>query len=230
TDLAVLKIEADELIPAEWGDSDQLDVGSLVWAVGSPFGLDRSITSGILSAKHRRGIAHSAYQDFLQTDAAVNPGNSGGPLIDSQGKIVGINTAIIGDSFQGISFSLAGNIARDAYEKMKRSGRVPRGWLGVALAEVTEELQAELGLENTQGVYVPSVLGEESIPSPARRAGMQASDVIVRWNGEPIDAPLTLSRQVAATAIGSTVEVIVIRDGKETPLQVVVGERPMELD
>ena len=230
TDLAVLKIAAPELTPAEWGDSSNLQVGSLVWAVGSPFGLERSITSGILSAKDRRGIARSNYQDFLQTDAAVNPGNSGGPLVDVEGRIVGINTAIIGNSFQGVSFSLSGDIARDVYQRLKASGHVARGWLGVALEEVTPQRAEELGLAQTSGVYVPQVIASESDPSPAQSAGVQAGDVILKWAGRDVDKPLTLSRLVAETKVGETADITVFRDRKEVVLRVIVGERPIRLN
>ena len=230
TDLALLKVNADNLVPAEWGDSDQLDVGALIWAVGSPFGLDHTITSGILSAKDRRTIAHSSYQDFLQTDAAVNPGNSGGPLVSVEGKVVGINTAIIGDSFQGVSFALAGNIARDAYQKMRKHGYVPRGWLGVGLGEMTPELADEVGMTTPSGVYVPSFVDLKNQRSPAFQAGMQEGDVILRFNGHDIDAPLTLSRRVAECAIGSAVEVVVWRGTEQLTLNVVIAERPIELN
>jgi len=230
TDLAVLKIAVDGLVAAEWGDSNELDVGALVWAVGSPFGLDHTVTSGILSARDRRTIAHSAYQDFLQTDAAVNPGNSGGPLVNVQGQVVGINTAIIGDSFQGVSFALASNIARRQYERIREHGYVPRGWLGVGLQEVTPELAAELDMDLPAGVYVPHVINDEDQPSPAARAGMRQGDVIIRFNGHDIDSPLTLSRKVAEAPIGSPVDVVVLRDGAEHTLEVIVGERPIELN
>ena len=230
TDLALLKVNAHNLVAAEWGDSDLLEVGGLIWAVGSPFGLDHTVTSGILSAKDRRTIAHSSYQDFLQTDAAVNPGNSGGPLVNVQGQVVGINTAIIGDSFQGVSFALAGNIAQDAYEKMRKHGYVPRGWLGVGLRELTPEVAAELGIKTPTGVYVPSFKDLDSQPSPAARAGMEVGDVILRFNGHDIDSPLTLSRRVAECGIGSSVEVVVLRDTRQHKLNVIIAERPIELN
>ena len=133
TDLAVLKVAADGLLAAEWGDSNDLEVGALVWAVGSPFGLQRSITFGILSAKNRAGVAGTVYQDFLQTDAAVNPGNSGGPLVDARGRVVGINTAIVGEAYQGISFAIPSSVARGVYERLKTTGRVERaGWVSVS--------------------------------------------------------------------------------------------------
>src|SRR5690606_6488902 len=143
TDLAVIRVDAGNLIAADWGDSDRTDVGALVWAVGSPFGLERTITSGILSAKHRAGLAGTPYQDFLQTDAAVNPGNSGGPLVNAQGNVVGVNTAIVGDAYQGISFAVPSNVAREVYERLRGDGEVRRGWLGVALDSITEDRAKE---------------------------------------------------------------------------------------
>jgi serine protease Do len=137
TDLALLKIEAHSLVASDWGDSDELEVGALVWAVGSPFGLQSTTTFGILSGKHRAGMAGAVYQDFLQTDAAVNPGNSGGPLVDVRGKIVGINTAILGDAFQGVSFAIPSRVAKHVVERLRSEGRVARGWLGVELRTVT---------------------------------------------------------------------------------------------
>lgn len=139
TDLAVLKIDSDRLIPIVWGDSDRCKVGSPVWAVGSPFGLDRTVTFGILSGKHRMVRASTQYQDFMQSDVAVNPGNSGGPLVDSRGTLVGINTAIVGDTYQGVSFSIPSNVVRRIYERLKTSGRVERGFLGVMLGEVPDD-------------------------------------------------------------------------------------------
>ncbi|MEM6799568.1 MAG: trypsin-like peptidase domain-containing protein, partial [Planctomycetota bacterium] len=130
TDLAVLKVDADDLIPIPWGDSDRLRVGSPVWAIGSPFGLDRTVTFGILSGKHRVVRAKDRFQDFMQSDVAVNPGNSGGPLVNSRGTLIGINTAIVGDTYQGVSFSIPSNVARKIYEELRRTGEFVRGWLG----------------------------------------------------------------------------------------------------
>jgi len=151
TDLAVLKINSPDLIAMPWGDSDQLEVGDLVWAVGSPFGLDRSVTFGIVSAKNRRGVTASPYQSFLQSDAAVNPGNSGGPLVNIRGEVVGINTAIVGESYQGISFAIPATTAEEVYQRIKSTGKVARGWLGVALQEVDEEIAREAGLDEPRG-------------------------------------------------------------------------------
>jgi S1-C subfamily serine protease len=226
TDLAVIKVEADGLIAAEWGDSAEVEVGSLVWAVGSPFGLQQSVTSGILSAKDRAEKAGTVYQDFLQTDAAVNPGNSGGPLVDDRGRVIGINTAIVGETYQGISFAIPSVVARDVYDRIRRDGRVARGWLGVRMEEVTPERAQALGLPTTHGVLIAEVVEIHGVPSPAKQAGLQAGDVVIRWNDTPIDNPMTLSRAVAATKVGGTATVEIVRDGQHLKRNVVVSERP----
>jgi S1-C subfamily serine protease len=225
TDLAVLKIDAEKLVPARWGNSDDVEPGALVWAVGSPFGLERSITSGILSAKHRAGLAGSLHQDFLQTDAAVNPGNSGGPLVDSRGQIIGINTAIVGEAYQGISFAIPSNVAREVYQRVKSEGMVRRGWLGVELAEVTPEQAQLAGLPTPAGVLIAGIF-QQTDGSPADRAGIQPGDIVLRWNGAKVNAPVELSKLVAKTPIGSRAKVEVARAGEELTLEVVVGERP----
>ena len=228
TDVAVLKTELDDLTPAEWGNSDTLDVGDIVWAVGSPFGLQKSITFGIVSAKERRGITQGLYQEFLQTDAAVNPGNSGGPLVNVKGEIVGINTAIIGRSYQGISFSIPSAIARDSYEQLRDQGWVLRGFLGVEPMEVTDRVAKKLGLERGQGVFVAKV----QIDTPAHEAGLLRGDVILSWDGTEYSDPNLISRAIAATEIGSVVPVEIVRLGRNGPdkigLSVKVAARPRE--
>ncbi|BBO32405.1 S1C family serine protease [Lacipirellula parvula] len=221
TDLAVLKTELKDLVPAEWGDSNELQVGDIVWALGSPFGLEKSITSGILSAKERRGITGTrVIQEFLQTDAAVNPGNSGGPLVNHEGKVVGINTAIIGPSYQGISFSVPSELARASYEQIRDHGYVLRGFLGVSPNEVSDDIARELGLERGEGVLVTSV----DHNTPAHEAGLKPFDVILSWNGVEFSDPTLLSRAIAATPIGTEVPVKLVRAtrGKPKNLELVV--------
>jgi S1-C subfamily serine protease len=231
TDLAVLKIEAADLEAAEWGDSDQLEVGALVWAVGSPFGLQHSITFGILSAKNRAAMAGTAWQDFLQTDAAVNPGNSGGPLVDAHGRIVGINTAIVGNAYQGISFAIPSSVARRVYENLRTRGHVERGWLGAQLGDVTAEVASEFNLSVNRGAYVVAVVTTDARnPSPAQLAGLRPGDIIVQWNGQPINDGKVLTRLVAATKIGSDAEVTVVREGREVTLTVRIAERPLQIE
>jgi serine protease Do len=225
SDLAVLKISADQLVPANWGDSEAVEPGALVWAVGSPFGLERTITSGILSAKHRAGLAGSPNQDFLQTDAAVNPGNSGGPLVDANGKVIGINTAIVGEAYQGISFAIPSNVARNIYNEIKDKGGVSRGWLGVQLDSMTEELARQAGLVEPAGVYIAGIYLHDD-KSPAATAGIQPGDVLLKWNGVKVDSPGELRKHVEKTAIGSKANVLILRSGQEETLEVVVGRRP----
>jgi serine protease Do len=223
-DLAVLKIDADGLVPAEFGDSDKTETGALVWAVGSPFGLERSITSGILSAKHRSGLAGNSSQDFLQTDAAVNPGNSGGPLVDAAGKVIGINTAIVGESYQGISFAIPSNVALDIYSRIKAG----RGWLGVKLQEMTADRAHELGLGEITGVYVEGLYLHED-KSPAGAAGVLPGDILLKWNGEPVGNASDLRRLVEKTHVGSKAKMVVRRGERDLTLEVTVGQRPQIL-
>ena len=222
TDLAVIKIAADGLIAAEWGDSTTLPVGSLVWAVGNPYGLDRSITFGIISAKGRRGVGETASQDFLQTDAAVNPGNSGGPLVDVNAKIIGINTAILGRTNQGIGFSIPSELAREIYDKLKADGAVVRGWLGVQLPrqELSPEAAKELGLKDTRGALILGVVPN----SPADKAGLKKGDFIVEWKKQPVENPNHLRMLVARAPINSHVPISVMRDGKPIALDVLIEQ------
>ncbi len=224
TDIAVVKIDSDHLVAAEWGDSEKLQVGALVWAIGNPFGLDRSVTFGIISAKGRPGA--NPFQNYLQTDAAVNPGNSGGPLVNIEGKVIGINTAIVGPAYQGVSFSIPSNEARNVYARLRQDGKVARGWLGVSLAPLTPELARQLQLTQLQGAVVQEVFTD----GPAARSGIHVGDVVIEWNGEPIDAPGMLSALVAATKIGSTAKAMVMRDGKRMEIGVKVEERPVQLN
>jgi S1-C subfamily serine protease len=229
TDIAVLKIDLDNLMPAEWGDSDKLEVGDLVWALGSPYGLDRSLTFGIVSAKSRRSgsyISSSPYQEYLQTDAAVNPGNSGGPLVNIEGQIIGINAAIFGSAYQGISFSIPSAIARDRYEQLKDKGHIDRAWLGIEPLEVPEDVRTQYGLQLGEGVMVGTVRAG----APAGRVGVHKGDIILKWNDHVATDPTLLSRAIAATEIGSTAKLVLVRrtgDEKEhLALEVKVERRP----
>ncbi|MEO2047535.1 MAG: trypsin-like peptidase domain-containing protein [Pirellulales bacterium] len=229
TDVAVLKTELDNLIAAEWGDSDALDVGDMVWAIGSPYGLQKSTTFGIISAKHRRGKSSpsfSVYQEFLQTDAAVNPGNSGGPLVNIEGKVIGINTAILGTRYQGISFAIPSSLARETYENIRRDGVVIRGYLGVHPEKVENQVARRLELKWNQGVQVTAVEPN----TPAHDAGLELGDVILSWDGIEFSDPTLLSRAIASTPIGSVVKVDIVRlsdaGPKRLQLSVTVAARP----
>jgi serine protease Do len=213
TDIALLKIDLDNLIAAEWGDSDKLEVGDLVWALGSPYGLDRSLTFGIVSAKSRRSgsyISSSPYQEYLQTDAAVNPGNSGGPLVNIEGQIIGINAAIFGSAYQGISFSIPSAIARDRYDQLRAKGHIDRAWLGIEPLEVPDDVRVQYGLQLGEGVLVGTVRPG----APAGRVGVHPGDVILKWNDHVATDPTLLSRAIAATEIGSTAKLLLVRRDK----------------
>ena len=230
TDMAVLKTELDNLIAAQWGDSDALDVGDMVWAVGSPFGLQKSTTFGIISAKQRRGITSprsSVYQEYLQTDAAVNPSNSGGPLVNIEGKVIGINTAILGESYRGVSFAIPSSLARKTYEIIRRDGVVKRGFLGVQPEKVSDSVARHLDLLWNQGVRVGAVVPN----TPAEDAGLEIGDVILSWNGIDFSDPTLLSRTIAAAEIGSLVSVEIVRPSiagpKRLQLTIKVAARPL---
>jgi S1-C subfamily serine protease len=223
TDIAVVKIEAPRLIAAAWGDSSALEVGDLIWAVGSPFGLDRTVTFGIVSAKQRRAVTDTIrYQDFIQTDAAVNPGNSGGPLVNIRGEVVGINTAIVGNSYSGISFAIPSSIAKKMYDLLRSGQAVPRGWLGVQLAELTERRANELELGSMQGVLVERVFPD----SPAQQAGLETGDLIQSWNNKKIVDANALSWEVASTKPGTKAIAKILRGGQELSLTVNVVKLP----
>jgi serine protease Do len=214
TDLAVLKVEAPNLIAAEWGASDELQVGDLVWALGNPYGLDHSLTFGIVSAKSRRSSSNftpNLYQEYLQTDAAVNPGNSGGPLVNIEGQVVGINAAIFGRGYQGISFAIPSSLAREKYEELRVNGKVERAWLGIMPLDVPDKVREQLGLGYGEGVYV----GKVQPGAPANKAGVKFGDVILKWNDHNATDPTLLSRAIAATQIGSTAKLVVARRNSE---------------
>jgi len=223
TDIAVLKVDAPNLMPIGWGDSDGCNVGSPVWAVGSPFGLDHTVTFGILSGKHRMVKASTRYQDFMQSDVAVNPGNSGGPLVDINGKLVGINTAIVGDTYRGVSFSIPSNVVQEVYNRLKLSGRYERGWLGIAMAEVPDALFVGEN-HRERGALIASLAGKES---PAAIAGLLAGDVVQRINNDTIKDMGHLMRKVADLSPGTKVDMEIRRDGKLVTFQVVIGTRPV---
>jgi serine protease Do len=222
TDLALLKIDADRLIPITWSDSDRCEVGSPVWAVGSPFGLDRTVTFGILSGKNRVVKASSRYQDFMQSDAAINPGNSGGPLVDANGHLIGINTAIVGDTFRGVSFSIPSNVAKLVYQRLKQNGRFDRGWLGLALFEVSDE--QFVGEDyRVRGALITGISG---VDSPAARGGAQAGDIVVRLDNQPIKDVGHLMRMAGDLAAGTKIVLDVRRGDEMIALGITVGSRP----
>jgi len=218
TDIALIKIEAkDDLPVARLGDSDKLRVGDWVIAIGNPFGLEHTVTAGIISAKGRV-IGAGPYDDFLQTDASINPGNSGGPLFNLKGEVVGINTAIVAGG-QGVGFAIPINMAKNLLPQLKR-GKVVHGFLGVYIQDLTPELARSFGLKEPKGALVTEVIPD----SPAAKAGFQKGDVIIRFDGKEVPDTHTLRRMVASTPVGKRVTVDVIRKGEEISLSVEIGE------
>ncbi|MGZ3536304.1 MAG: DegQ family serine endoprotease [Thermodesulfobacteriota bacterium] len=219
TDLALLKIEgASDLHPLKLGNSDDLKVGNWVVAVGSPFGLEQTVTAGIVSAKGRV-IGSGPYDNFIQTDASINPGNSGGPLINMKGEVVGINTAIIA-SGQGIGFAIPVNMAKEIAPQLQEKGHVTRGWLGVSIQEVTPELAKSFALKEKKGALVAQMVPG----SPAEKAGIEQGDVIVEFDGKEVASSKDLPLIVSSTPVGKSVTIKLSRNGKLFDRQVKVGE------
>ncbi len=227
SDVAVIRIEADDLPTLEMGSSDDLKVGQWVLAVGSPFGLSGSVTSGIVSAKGRSRVGIVDYENFIQTDAAINPGNSGGPLLNLRGEVIGINTAIASRSgtYNGIGFAIPIDMAGNIYQQIVNNGSVTRGFLGIAIQQLTPELADSFGLAGKQGVLV----GDVTANSPARQAGLEAGDVIVEFNGKSVERVGAFRNRVAATEPEVSVPITVLRDGKEIDLSVTLGKLDSEV-
>jgi serine protease Do len=227
TDLAVIKIEAKDLTALKWADYDELQVGDMVLAVGSPFGLSSTVTLGIISALGRGNVGIADYEDFIQTDAAINPGNSGGALVNMQGKLIGINTAIFSRTggSEGIGFAIPSSIALDIVESLTKTGKVVRGWMGVAIQEITPALAKSFKLpEQRKGVLISDV--NENGPSYA--AGMKRGDVVVAFNGKEVQSVSQLRNLVARTTVGKEADIKILRDGKEQSLKIKVAERPSD--
>jgi serine protease Do len=223
TDIALVKakkLKDVDVVPL--GDSDVLEIGEWVVAIGSPFGLEHTVTAGIVSAKGRV-IGSGPYDDFIQTDASINPGNSGGPLVNMRGEVVGINTAIVsrGGGNVGIGFAIPINMARNIIEQLKTSGSVTRGWLGVSIQDLTPELSEYYGLKEAKGALV----GEVFEGDPADKAGIKAKDVIVEVDGNPIEDSRDLSRIIASIPVGEKVDVKVLRDGKKRTFRIKIAKR-----
>src|SRR5262245_1725038 len=225
TDLAVVKITAPvgSLPVAPLGDSDKLRAGQWPIAIGNPFGLDRTVTIGHISATGRTHVGVATYEAFIQTDASINPGNSGGPLLNIEGKVIGINTAMV-SSGQGIGFSIPINMARDIMSQLIAKGRVVRGWLGIAIQELTPELADGFGVKPETGVLVADVMKE----SPAEAGGLKAGDIIVEFDGVPIKNVTELQKRVASVEPGRPTPLSVIRDKTPTRLTIKIGEQPGE--
>lgn len=227
TDVAIIKIAANDLPTVTWGDSDRLQVGEFVLAIGSPYGLSHTVTMGIISAVGRANVGIADYEDFIQTDAAINPGNSGGPLVNIRGELIGINTAIFSRSggYQGIGFAVPSNMVRLVMDQLIRNGRVTRGWIGVSIQELTPELAQEFGLTRTKGALVSDVAKD----SPAGRAGIVRGDVILGLNGKEIRDVSSLRNMVAQSRAGSEIMLKILRSGKEFTVKVTIAELPREV-
>lgn len=227
TDVALLKIEATGLPKVTIGDPNQLKVGEWVAAIGSPFGLENTMTAGIVSAKGR-ALPQENFVPFIQSDVAINPGNSGGPLFNLKGEVVGINSQIYSRSggYMGLSFSIPIDVAIDISNQLKANGKVTRGWLGIAIQEITKELADSFGMKNTNGALVSGV--EKG--SPADKGDLQPGDVILKFDGKVINASPDLPRAVGATKPGKEVPVEVLRKGSNKTLNITVGEMPVDKD
>ena len=229
TDVAVIKIDADDLSSLELANSDTLEVGEWVLAIGNPFGLSHTVTAGIVSAKGRSGFHLAELENYIQTDAAINPGNSGGPLINLDGQVVGINTAIISPGGHrywagnvGIGFAIPINMAKTVYDQLVESGTVVRGFLGVVIQDLNPELAESFGLESTKGV----LLSDVSKDSAAEKAGLKQGDIVIELDGQAIVKAKMLQNRIAALKPGTNVKIIIVRDGKHKDFVVELGERP----
>ncbi len=223
SDIAVIKIDAKNLPTAQLGDSDKLRVGEIVLAIGNPFGLNQTVTSGIVSAKGRTNFGIIDYEDFIQTDAAINPGNSGGPLVNTNGEVVGINTAIATRSggYQGVGFAIPSNSAKLIKDALVKEGKVRRGQLGVIIQDLNESLAKSFGREDRAGALVSEVLPN----SPAAKAGIKAGDIVVKFNDQPISGSSELKNVVGKVLPGSAAKITVFRDKKTTTLNATIDER-----
>jgi serine protease Do len=226
TEISVVKIEASGLPTVSWGNSDLLEVGDLVLAVGNPYGLNQTVTMGIVSALGRANVGIADYEDFIQTDAAINPGNSGGALVNVKGELVGINTAIYSTSggYQGIGFAIPSNMVKSVMDSLIKKGKVVRGWLGVSIQKITPELAKQFNLKDEVGALVGDVVEN----SPSEKAGLKRGDVIIEYDGKKIEEPSNLRNMIANTSPGEEHQMTVLRDNKTLTLKVTVGELPAD--
>ena len=226
-DIAIIRIDANNLPVLRWGDSERLQVGEFVLAIGSPYGLSNTVTMGIISAVGRANVGIADYEDFIQTDAAINPGNSGGPLVNVKGELIGINTAIFSRTggYQGIGFAVPSNMVRLVMDQLIQKGKVTRGWIGVTIQELTPELAQEFGLKRTKGALVSDVAKE----SPAARAGVMRGDIVLEFNGKEVNDVSALRNMVAQSKTGTEITMKILRAGKEFIVKVGILELPREV-
>jgi serine protease Do len=224
SDIAVIKIDGSNLPTLSWGDSSRLQVGEYVLAVGNPFGLNSTVTLGIVSALGRGRMGITQYEDFIQTDAAINPGNSGGALVNTKGELVGINTAIFSQSggYQGVGFAVPTSMSKPIYESLVKTGKVVRGYLGIGIQDVNQDLAKSFNLKGSHGAIVTDLKED----GPAEKAGLKQGDVITSFQGNTIEDAVTLQRAVTRSAVGSKATVTVMRDGHEKDMTITIGELP----
>ena len=227
TDIAVIKIDGKGLTALPWGDSNKLKVGEIVFAIGNPFGLNQTVTMGMISAVGRANVGIADYEDFIQTDAAINPGNSGGALINARGELIGINTAILSRTggYQGIGFAVPSSMARQVMDSLVKYKKVVRGWLGISIQEVTSDLAEEFGVKDLKGALVSGVIKG----SPAEKAAIKQGDVILQYNGKVVEDTGHLRNMVSQTPIGTKVHVKLLRQKKEVEVDVVIAELPKKM-
>ncbi len=238
TDLALLKVDAIDLMPIDWGDSEQIVVGSPVWAVGSPFGLQQTVTFGIISGKHRVDLrgpryetnvkASTAYGDLMQSDVALNPGNSGGPLVNSMGQVVGVNAAILGETYRGISFSIPSKVAKNVAKQLVEVGDVQRGWLGVSMSELDDNQRFDSDGRVQPGVVVVGF--PKTGPSPARDAGLKVGDVITQFAGQLVMNQSELMRFIGESDIGVDLPIVLRRGQTAMTINVKLGKREAKIE
>jgi len=222
TDLAVVKIDGHHLPAIPWGDASKLQVGEYVLAVGNPFGLNSTVTLGIVSALGRGKMGITQYEDFIQTDAAINPGNSGGALVNTKGELVGINTAIFSQSggYQGVGFAVPTSMSKPVFESLVKTGKVVRGYLGIGIQDLNQDLTKSFGLKESKGALVSDVKED----SPAEKAGIKQGDVIIGYDGSPVEDAAALQRVVTRTPIGAKATIKVLRDGHEKEMSATINE------
>ena len=224
TDLAVVKIDGENLPSVAWGDASKLQVGEYVLAVGNPFGLNSTVTLGIVSALGRGRMGITQYEDFIQTDAAINPGNSGGALVNTKGELVGINTAIFSQSggYQGVGFAVPTSMGKPIYESLIKTGKVVRGFLGIGIQDLNHDLAKSFGIKDAKGALVSDVRED----GPADQGGLKQGDVIISYQGSPVEDAVALQRMVTRTPVGSKVSIKIMRDSREKELPITIGEQP----
>jgi serine protease Do len=230
TDIAIIQIDAKDLPVIPWGDAEKLQVGEFVLAIGNPFLLSNTVTMGIVSAVGRADVGIADYEDFIQTDAAINPGNSGGPLVNIRGELVGINTAIFSKTggYQGIGFAVPSNMVKAVMEQLVNSGKVTRGWIGITIQEMTQELAQQFGLKYSEGELAGVLVSDVARGGPAQKAGITRGDIILEYNGKKVQDVGQLRNVVAQSKVGSQVQVKLLRRDREMTVTATVVELPSE--